>query len=330
MISKEVGQESQHDSLLQIARLSIEVEYQTLQALSQKIGYEFIEAIELIGQAAGRVIVTGVGKSALIGKKLVATFNSTGTPSIFMHAADALHGDLGILQDGDVVLCLSKSGETEELKRVIPVIRKMNCPIIAVVANERSHLARMANVVIATPVAREADPNNLAPTASTLAQLAVGDALAACLIARNGFKPNDFAELHPGGTLGKRLHLSVADLCQHNEIASVTPDTSIRDVIIEISSKRLGATAVVEPDGTLVGIITDGDLRRMLQNNTDTRLLTASDIMTSDPKTIAGQALAASAITVMKRHNITQLLVLDDREYRGIIHIHDLIKEGFI
>ena len=249
-------------------------------------------------------------------------------PAIFMHASDACHGDLGILQSDDVVVCLSKSGETEELKRLIPIIKKLGNPVIAIVARGDSYLAKASNLSIATPIAREADPNDLAPTASAMAQLAVGDALAACLISWKRFKANDFANLHPGGSLGKRLHLRVTDLLQGAEPPLVYTDACIKDVIFEISSKRLGATAVVDMTNNLQGVITDGDLRRMLEHNMDLTHIKAKDIMTSNPKTISPEAMAVDALKIMHEHNITQLLILKDHAYVGIIHIHDLLREG--
>ncbi len=315
-------------SWLELAKDVVRLERQTLQALEEDLSHSFVEALEILQAAAGRIIVTGVGKSALVGGKMVATFNSLGTPAVFMHAADAIHGDLGILQQGDVLLVLSKSGESQEIRALLPVVKNLGNPIVGVGANLRSYLSCHADAYIHTPVEREADPNNLAPTASAVAQMAVGDALAACLMSIRGFQPKDFAVLHPGGTLGKQLTLRVSDLIKTNERPVVVHDAGIRTVIMEISSKRLGATAVLRDD-QLVGIITDGDLRRMMQRASDLSLVVAADIMTRQPKTIATDALASAALDEMRQHNITQLLVLDTMgSYCGVVHIHDLLREG--
>jgi len=304
------------------------VESTTLADLSRSIGESFVKSLALIASCKGRIIFTGMGKSSLIAQKIVATFNSTGTPAIFMHASEAFHGDLGILQRDDIVVCLSKSGETDELKRLIPIIKNMGNPLIAVVAQPQSYLAQMSDIVISTPIVREADPNDLAPTASTMAQLAIGDSLAVCLISLKSFEAQDFAHLHPGGSLGKRLHLRVADLLQPANPPVVNIHASIKDVIFEISSKRLGATAVLDNSDQLQGVITDGDLRRMLERNSDLTHLQAEQIMSSNPKTISPEIMAVDAIKMMHEYNITQLLILKDGKYVGIIHIHDLLREG--
>jgi arabinose-5-phosphate isomerase len=277
----------------------------------------------------GRVIVTGIGKSALIAAKIVATFNSTGTSSVFLHAADAIHGDLGIVGKDDLVIAISKSGETPEIKVLVPLIRANGNPIVAMVGNEDSYLAKQADKILNTEVKQEACPNNLAPTSSTTAQLVMGDALAVSLVKLKGFSTKDFAKFHPGGALGKRLYLRVADLFMNNEVPKVKSDETMQNIIIEISSKRLGATAVLD-DGKLIGIITDGDLRRALQTHENMRELRAADIMTKNPRYIDENNLVVDALTLMKEHNITQLPVLKKQKYVGVIHLHDILKEGII
>ena len=274
--------------------------------------------------------MSGIGKSALIAQKIVATFNSTGTPAIFMHAADAIHGDLGMVQPEDIILCISKSGETPEIKVLIPLLANLKIRLIAMVSNPHSHLALNANYVLHTPVSQEADPNNLAPTASTTAQAAMGDALATALLAMRGFSPKDFAPFHPGGALGKQLYLRVKDIYLKNERPCVKRDAGIRQTILEMTSKRLGATAVLDEKEQLIGIITDGDLRRMLEREKDTRQLKASDIMSTTPKCIEPDVLAVKALELMRQNSITQLLVTEGKKYLGIVHLHDLIREGLI
>jgi arabinose-5-phosphate isomerase len=275
------------------------------------------------------LIITGIGKSANIASKIVATLNSTGTPSIFMHAADAIHGDLGIVQKDDVVMCISKSGNTPEIKVLIPLVKSLGNPLIANVGNIDSFLAKQADFVIDSTVEREACPNNLAPTSSTTAQLVMGDALAVSLLEMRGFSDQDFAKYHPGGALGKQLYLRVLDLCMHNEKPQVQKNENIRNIIIEISSKRLGATAVID-NGELLGVITDGDIRRMMQKYDNVDPLKASDIMSINPMTIDKDELAVSALKIMKEHNITQLIVTDKQAYYGVIHLHDILKEGIL
>ncbi|NND06954.1 MAG: KpsF/GutQ family sugar-phosphate isomerase [Saprospiraceae bacterium] len=316
--------------ILSLARKTILLESKALQSLSHQLADSFVDAVKLIHHAEGRLIVTGIGKSALIGQKLAATFNSMGTPAYFMHAGEAFHGDLGMLQKQDVLLCLSKSGETSEIKSLLPVVRSWQNPIIAMVANSRSYLAKQATVVIEIGHLGEADPHDLAPTTSSMQQLALGDALAITLAAMQDFQPRDFAELHPGGTLGKRMHLRVKELANRHGCPEVALSDPLQKVIFEISSKRLGATAVMDPTDLLAGIITDGDLRRLLARTQALHGLTASDVMTPDPKTIAGNALAYEALQMMKQHNITQLLVVEDDLYLGVVHIHDLLQEGFL
>lgn len=318
------------DLLLALAKKTITLESTALGTLANQLDTSFLEAVHLIHKAKGRLIVTGVGKSALICKKLVATFNSTGTPAQFMHAGEAIHGDLGMLQRYDVLLCLSKSGETSEIKSLLAAVRSRKNSIIAVVANTKSFLAKNAAVVIETAHHAEADPHDLAPTVSTMQQLAIGDALAIALASMNNFQADDFAVLHPGGILGKRLHLKVGELTNKHERPQISVSAPLRDVIIEISSKRLGATAVIDLRGALAGIITDGDLRRLLERTQDLKGLTALDMMTPHPKTIDQNALAYEALQMMKRHNITQLLAVRGSAYHGVVHIHDLLEEGLI
>lgn len=316
--------------IIKTARRTLEIEKDTLNGLVGCIDDRFVAAVEAIYAAPGRLVVTGIGKSALVGQKVVATLNSTGTPALFMHAADAIHGDLGMIQQGDVVLCLSKSGETPEIKVLLPLVKSMGNPLIGMVANPGSYLGLHADFLLHTPCPQEADPNNLAPTASTTAQIAMGDALATALLALRGFTPSDFAQFHPGGSLGKQLYLRVADIYPNNEKPQVRLDESIQHSIIEMTSKRLGATAVLDQEGRLRGVITDGDLRRMLEKKQEINGLQAKDIMTPAPKTIDKEALAVKALELMRRHSITQLLVTDGEQYLGIVHLHDLIREGLI
>lgn len=309
------------------ARNTLLQEAAAIEKLSKKIDGNFDKCIQWILNSKGRVIITGVGKSAIIGQKMVATFNSTGTPAVFMHAADAIHGDLGILQKQDIVICISKSGNTSEIKAIIPYLKKSKNKIIAIVGNLNSVLSKEADAVLNTEVDREACPNNLAPTTSTIAQMAMGDALAVCLLERREFSAEDFAKYHPGGILGKQLFLTVLDICKKNEMPKVIANEKIKDVIHEISSKRLGAAVVCEKK-KILGIITDGDLRRMLQNQIDFSKLSAKDIMNSSPKTISSSALAVDALELMRKHNISQLIATKDNLYAGIVHIQDLIREG--
>jgi arabinose-5-phosphate isomerase len=278
----------------------------------------------------GRLVVTGIGKSAIVAQKIVATLNSTGTPALFMHAADAIHGDLGMIREEDVVLCLSKSGDTPEIKVLVPLLRHRVATLVGMVANPDSFLGRQADIVLHTPVSAEADPNNLAPTTSTTVQMALGDALATALLDLRGFSPQDFARYHPGGALGKQLYLRVSDLYPVNERPSVSADASVRETILEMTSKRLGATAVADGDGQLLGIITDGDLRRMLERNPDTSSLRAGDIMTPSPRFVEPDELAVKALEIMRSRNITQLPVCLDGRYLGMVHLHDLLREGII
>ncbi len=315
---------------MNIRSLAIEtlrLEAEAVSKLQNFVDQSFEDSVQAIYAMKGRLVVTGIGKSAIIAQKIVATMNSTGTPSVFMHAADAIHGDLGIIQPDDVVLCISKSGNTPEISVLIPFLKMNGNTLIALVGNTESFLAKEADHVLNCTVSQEACPNNLAPTCSSTAQLAMGDALASCLIALRGFTSKDFAKYHPGGVLGKRLYVKVEDLYKFNEKPQVAPDDSIQKVILEISGKCLGVTAVVE-NGKVVGAITDGDLRRMLQKNVDIQGLKASDVMTHNPKSIAPQVLAVEALDMMRKKQITNIFVVENEEYKGVIHIHDIIKEG--
>ncbi|UAB74738.1 SIS domain-containing protein [Mesoflavibacter sp. SCSIO 43206] len=316
-------------SILKSAKETIELEGQAILNLKSLLDDDFVNATQLIYNSKGRVIITGIGKSAIIATKIVATLNSTGTPAVFMHAADAIHGDLGLILEDDVVICISKSGNTPEIKVLVPLIKNAKNKMIALTGNKDSFLGQHADYVLNSYVQKEACPNNLAPTTSTTAQLVLGDALAVTLLELRGFTSRDFAKYHPGGALGKKLYLRVLDISSVNEKPQVTLNTSIRDVIVEISEKRLGVTAVVE-DKKIVGIITDGDLRRMLSKVDDFSSLTAKDIMSSNPKRISEDAMAIDAMEVLEENGISQLLVEKEGHYAGVVHLHDLIKEGII
>ncbi len=309
---------------------SIKIQADAVANLANHVQEEFDSIIRLLYESKGRIIITGIGKSAIIAQKITATLNSTGTPAIFMHAADAIHGDLGIIQPDDVVLCLSKSGNTPEIKVLVPLIRNLGNKVIGMVADKQSYLAKHADFVLYTPVSREACPNNLAPTSSTTVQLVMGDAVAVCLLSLRGFSEMDFARVHPGGSLGKKLYMRVSDIYLNNESPRVLSSENIRNIILEISSKRLGATAVTTEDGRLLGIITDGDIRRMLERNQPMDQLKAGDIMSTNPKTIHPDEMAVNAFHIMESNSITQLLVVEDGIYKGIVHLHDLLKEGIV
>lgn len=317
-------------NIKKIAQSVLINESKALEKLANSIGNDFEACVWEIFNCKGRVVVTGVGKSAIVANKIVATFNSTGTPALFMHAADAIHGDLGMIQKDDIVLCLSKSGNTPEIKVLLPLIKRRGSKLVALVGNLDSYLARQADFVIDATIGEEACPNNLAPTTSTTAQIAMGDALAVALVELRDFSSDDFAELHPGGTLGKQLYLKVADIFGNNPVPVVKPDTPVKDVIIEISSKRLGATAVVDAENRLLGIITDGDLRRMLEKKDTLNGLKAADIMSANPKRIDKDEFAVKALQVMQQNNITQLIVADGDRVVGFIHMHDLLNEGIV
>lgn len=296
--------------------------------LADYLDEDFEACVECILESSGRVVITGIGKSAIIATKIVATLNSTGTPAVFMHAADAIHGDLGMIQSDDVVICISKSGNTPEIKVLVPLLKNLGSVLVALVSNTKSYLAEQADFVLNATIEEEACPNNLAPTTSTTAHLALGDALAVCLLEAKGFTPEDFAKYHPGGSLGKQLYLKVQDIVDSQQIPKVKESASLSEVIIEISGKRLGATAVVDEEDRLKGIITDGDLRRMLQKTLDIGSLCAADIMTVNPKTISSSEFAIRAMNLMRNHNITQLVAMDGDKIAGFVHIHELMKEG--
>lgn len=297
--------------------------------LANLLSDDFEKAMQVLAACRGRIVISGIGKSAIIAQKIVATLNSTGSPAIFLHAADAIHGDLGVVQQEDVVLVISKSGESPEIKVLVPLIRNFGNPLMAMVGNMQSYLAKHAHYVFNTTVEQEACPNNLAPTTSTTAQLVMGDAIAVCLMRQKGFRVEDFAKLHPGGALGKKLYLRVSDLLHDNEKPEVQEDASLREVIVEMTRKRMGVTAVVNKEGGLLGIITDGDLRRMLERNGMDQVK-ACDIMSRSPKTIAPDQLAVNALDLMRQHEITHLAVIHDQRYTGMIHLHDLVREGLI
>ncbi|MBO3097652.1 KpsF/GutQ family sugar-phosphate isomerase [Gelidibacter pelagius] len=317
------------NSILNTAKKTIDLESSAISNLANLLTDDFADAVELIYNSKGRVIITGIGKSAIIANKIVATLNSTGTPAVFMHAADAIHGDLGLVLQDDVVICISKSGNTPEIKVLIPLLKSAKNKMIAITGNITSYLGQQADYVLNTHVEQEACPNNLAPTTSTTAQLVMGDALAICLVELRGFSSKDFAKYHPGGALGKRLYLRVNDLSSVNQKPQVGIDTNVKQVIVEISEKMLGVTAVVE-DEKIIGIITDGDLRRMLTKSDAFIHLTAKDIMSSNPKTIDENAMAVDALEQMETNGISQLLVENEGKYAGVVHLHDLIKEGII
>lgn len=317
------------EEIKQIGLDTIDAELQAIKGLKSQLNDDFAKAVELIINTDGRVVVTGIGKSANIATKIVATFNSTGTPSIFMHAADAIHGDLGTIQKNDVIICISNSGNTPEIKVLVPLIKLRENKIIAFTGNLKSFLAENSDLVINTSVNKEACPNNLVPTSSTTAQLVMGDALAIALVECRGFTMEDFGKFHPGGAIGKKIYLRVSDLFSVNEAPKVNKDDDIKSIIVEISSKRLGATAVLNND-KLIGIITDGDLRRMLEENQNIGDVVALDIMSPNPRTIHKDAHVADALSIMRKENITQLLVVDGSAYVGVIHLHDILREGIL
>lgn len=316
-------------AIVETAKRSVEEQSLAVKHIASLIDESFAEAVELIFKSNGRVIITGIGKSAIIANKIVATLNSTGTPAIFMHAADAIHGDLGLVQKKDVVICISKSGNTPEIKVLIPLLKRASNPLIAITGNKNSFLAKEADFVFNSYVEKEVCPNNLAPTTSTTAQLVLGDALAISLLHIRNFSSNDFAKYHPGGTLGKKLFLTVKDLVEQNEKPSVELNSNIKEVIVEISEKRLGVSAVVKQN-KIHGIITDGDLRRMLAKTDNFTNLCAADIMSENPKSIDIDAMAVDAMHLMEKYEISQLLVTQNNKYAGVIHLHDLVKEGIL
>jgi arabinose-5-phosphate isomerase len=316
--------------VINIAKRTIEQEALSISNLINFIDKDFEKAVALIHKSEGRLVISGIGKSAIIAQKIVSSLNSTGTASLFLHAADAIHGDIGMVQQNDVVMILSKSGDSPEIKVLVPLIKNFKNPLIAICGNMESYLAKCADVTLNTTVSQEACPNNLAPTSSTTAQIVMGDALTVCLMNLKGFGADDFARFHPGGTLGKKLYLRVGDLSVNNEKPVVLAESMLKEVIIEITKKRLGVTAVLDESDHLLGIITDGDLRRMLEKDLYHAGVKAKDIMTVNPKTIDNTELAVNALDVMRKNNITQLIVLDNKQYAGIIHLHDLVREGII
>jgi len=319
-----------NDEIINIAKRTVEQQSAAINDLLPLIGEEFAKAIEVITHCKGRVVISGIGKSAIVGQKIVATLNSTGTPALFMHTTDAIHGDIGMVQQGDVVIIISKSGDSPEIKVLIPLIKNFGNTIIAMVGQVESFLAVHSDIILDTTVKEEACPNNLAPTTSTTAQMVMGDALAVCLMELKGFGAGDFAKFHPGGMLGKKLYLRVSDIYPQNEKPQVYENDGLKEVILEITKKRLGATVVLDKNDRISGIITDGDLRRMLEKNISLNGLVAKDIMTADPKALTGDDLAVDALDLMRKKNIGQLVVTENNAYAGIIHIHDLIREGII
>lgn len=317
------------DAILASARKTILSESESIALLAQLLTDDFAKAADIIYHSKGRLVVTGIGKSALIAAKIVATLNSTGTPSLFLHAAEAIHGDLGMVQPGDVVICISKSGNSPEIKVLVPLLKRFGNVLIAMTGNETSYLAKQSDYLLNAYVSAESCPNNLAPTNSTTAQLVLGDALAVCLMEMRSFKAEDFARYHPGGALGKKLLLRVGDMLENNHKPQVSPDSSIKNAIVEISEKRLGVTAVIE-NNEVTGIITDGDIRRMLNDHDNFAGLTAKDIMTRNPKTIQSTDMAIEALHTLENFSITQLVVVDNGEYKGILHLHDILKEGIV
>jgi arabinose-5-phosphate isomerase len=318
------------DKIIQVALRTIELETNAVSGLKDFVDADFVKAVSTIAASGGRLIVSGIGKSAVIAQKIVATLNSTGTPAVFMHAADAIHGDLGMIQTDDIVLVISKSGNSPEIKVLAPLVKNFGNTLVGMVGNSTSFLALNSDIVLNTTVGQEACPINLAPTSSTTAQMVMGDALAVCLMELKGFNSSDFAKYHPGGTLGKKLYLRVEELAAQNAKPKILPTATIKEVIIEMTQKRLGAAVVVNESENILGIITDGDLRRMLEKADRFDNLQAKDIMSINPKTIGSDVLAVNALDEMRKYNISQLVVEDNKIYAGIIHLHDLVKEGII
>jgi len=317
-------------NLKKIAQDVLLNESRAIEKITAFIDDNFEACVREIYSAKGRLVITGIGKSAIIANKIVATLNSTGTPSIFMHAADAIHGDLGMIQQDDIVMCISKSGNTPEIKVLVPLLKRRGSKLVALVSNTNSYLAQQADFVLNATIAEEACPHNLAPTTSTTVHLALGDALAVCLLELRNFSTRDLAEYHPGGSLGKQLYLKVADIYMQHGLPAVSAETPLKDVIIEISSKRLGCTSVLDGNNNLLGIITDGDLRRMLQKDIRLDHVKAGDIMSRNPKTIGKDEFAVKALHLMQQSNITQLVVMDGQKVAGFVHLHDLLKEGIV
>jgi arabinose-5-phosphate isomerase len=317
-------------SIQKTALQTIELEAASVAGLSAFINADFEKAIQLIYASKGRLVISGIGKSAIVAQKIVATLNSTGTPALFMHAADAIHGDLGMIQEADIVLIISKSGESPEIKVLVPLIRNFGNPLIGMVGNMESFLAKEAAIVLNTTVSQEACPNNLAPTSSTTVQMVMGDLIAVCLMELNGFSSRDFAKYHPGVNLGKRLYLRVGELSKQNASPKVLASASLKEVIVEITQNRLGITAVVNEQNQIIGIITDGDLRRMLEKSSSLDQITANDILTLNPKTVSADNLAVEALEILRNNDISALLVAENNEYLGVLHLHDLVREGIV
>ncbi len=319
-----------HHKILNIATLTFEAEINSLRLIQEQLGEDFVQVVECILETRGHLVITGVGKSALMARKIVATLNSTGTKSLFLHTSDALHGDLGMIDEKDIVICISKSGETQEIKTLIPILQRKGNILIAMTSQRESYLAKKAHHLLYVPIIKEADPENLVPTSSTTAQLVMGDALAICLMSSKGFNADDFSKIHPAGMLGKRLLMRVEDIFPTNNKPSVKPNDTIRNVIVSMTTGRLGITVVVDEKQKTIGVITDGDLRRMLEKSENWKHLKATDIMTHSPKTISKNNMATEALKKMNEYNITQLIVEENNKYQGVIHLHDLIKEGFV
>ncbi|SHG10635.1 arabinose-5-phosphate isomerase [Flavobacterium micromati] len=317
------------ENTLASAKKTILSESQSIAKLADYLDENFVEATKKIYNSKGRLVITGIGKSAIIAQKIVASFNSTGTPALFLHASEAIHGDLGMIQNEDVIICISKSGNSPEIKVLVPLLKRFGNSLIAITGNMTSFLAKGSDIVLNTTVDSEACPNNLAPTNSTTAQLVMGDALVVCLMEMRDFQPQDFAIYHPGGALGKKLLLKVKEMLENSLKPMVGPDAAIKKVIFEISEKRLGVTAVVENE-KVIGIITDGDIRRMLNDRDTFTDLTARDIMTKNPKMTSSNAMVVEALNIMEDFSITQLVVVDDGEYKGVLHLHDILKEGIV
>lgn len=319
------------EQILAVGRRTVELETRSVEGLQAYLNEDFAQAVQAIFHCKGRLVVSGIGKSAIVAQKIVATLNSTGTPALFLHAADAIHGDLGMVQEDDIVLIISKSGESPEIKVLVPLIKNFGNQLIGMVGQTQSFLAHQADFVLNTTVSKEACPNNLAPTSSTTAQMVMGDALAVCLMEMKGFNGQDFAKFHPGGNLGKRLYLRVKDLYVQNQRPAIPPDAVLKEIIISISGSRLGVTVVTDSSQKVLGVITDGDLRRMLERESELTSVRAEKIMTRNPKNIGPDALAIEALDLLRKHDITQLVVVDtNQEYLGVLHLHDLIKEGLL
>lgn len=316
--------------ILTTARQTLQIEQNAIAALIDSLDNDFVKTVETIFQSKGRVIVTGIGKSAIVAQKIVATFNSTGTPSVFMHAADAIHGDLGMIQRDDTIICLSKSGDTPEIKVLIPLLKNFGNTLVAMVSNRDSYLGKQAHYILHTPIEKEADPNNLAPTASTTSQMVLGDTLAISLLTLRGFSAEHFAQFHPGGALGKQLYLRVRDIYPMHGSPSVSGSTNLKNTILEMTSQRLGATAVLDDNQNLIGIVTDGDLRRLLIKDLDLKVVKAEEVMTPNPQTIDSESLAVEALKLMREKSITQLIATEGGRYVGMVHLHDLVREGLL